>query len=49
MRNPHENPPDTSMRDATVPVPLRREPAAIFVGSVVGGGSSQLAGRQQRL
>ena len=32
MRNPHENPPDTSMRDATVPVPLRRELAAAFRG-----------------
>jgi cytidine deaminase len=39
MRNPHENPPDTSMRDATVPVPLRRELAAAFRGPGRPGGS----------
>ena len=35
MRNPHENPPDTSMRGATASAPLRRGLAAIFVGSDV--------------
>ena len=32
-------PPESYMRDATVSAPLRRELAAVFVGSVVGGGS----------
>ena len=39
MRNPHEHMSVRSLRGATASAPLRREPAAIFAGSAVGGGS----------